>query len=69
MSESAGNQIELLRNEIRHHDRLYYIEATPEISDLEYDTLMKQLEQLESENPELVTNDSCLLYTSPSPRD
>ena len=46
MSESAGNQIELLRNEIRHHDRLYYIEATPEISDLEYDTLMKQLEQV-----------------------
>ena len=58
VSESAGNQIELLRNKIRHHDRLYYIEATPEISDLEYDTLMKQLEQLESENPELVTNDS-----------
>ena len=58
MSESVDNQIELLRNEIRRHDRLYYIEATPEISDLEYDKLMKHLEQLEAENPELVTNDS-----------
>tara|TARA_A100001037_G_scaffold305971_1_gene348325 strand:+ start:3033 stop:5069 length:2037 start_codon:yes stop_codon:yes gene_type:complete len=58
VSESVDNQIELLRNEIRRHDRLYYIEATPEISDLEYDKLMKHLEQLEAENPELVTNDS-----------
>ncbi len=42
-----------LRNEIRRHDRLYYVEAKPEITDLQYDKLLKELERLEAEHPEL----------------
>lgn len=55
---SVQDDIDRLREEIRHHDRLYYVEAKPAISDLDYDRLLKQLEQLESEHPELVTPDS-----------
>jgi DNA ligase (NAD+) len=47
-----------LREEIRKHDRLYYIEAAPIISDLEYDKLLKRLVQLEEKHPELITADS-----------
>jgi DNA ligase (NAD+) len=54
----AAQQIEDLREEIRRHDRLYYVEARPEISDREYDRMMQQLEDLEAEYPELVTDDS-----------
>ena len=43
---------------IRRHDRLYYVEARPEISDQAYDRLLKQLEELERRFPELVTPDS-----------
>ena len=57
-SGKAAEQIERLRDEIRHHDQKYYVEAAPEISDLEYDKLLKKLQQLEDQNPELVTADS-----------
>jgi len=58
MSEQIRNQIESLRNELRRHNRLYYVEARPEISDLEFDKLLKQLEQLEQEYPEYDSPDS-----------
>lgn len=51
-------RIETLRDAIRHHDQKYYVEAAPEISDTEYDRLMNELKQLESDHPELVTPDS-----------
>jgi DNA ligase (NAD+) len=47
-----------LRELIRYHDRKYYVEASPEITDLEYDRLLKQLQKLESEHPELASDDS-----------
>jgi DNA ligase (NAD+) len=47
-----------LRAEIDRHNRLYYVDAAPEISDREYDRLMKRLEELEAAHPELVTPDS-----------
>lgn len=47
-----------LRRQINYHDKKYYIENQPEISDYEYDQLMKELEKLENENPELITPDS-----------
>ena len=50
--------IEKLRDEIRHHDELYYVGNAPEISDREYDLLMEKLQKLEEENPELITPDS-----------
>lgn len=54
----VARQIADLREQIRRHDRLYYTEATPEISDLEYDRLLEQLRQLEQAHSELVTADS-----------
>jgi len=47
-----------LRGVINHHNYRYYVLDSPEISDAEYDELMKELRQLESEHPELVTPDS-----------
>ncbi len=47
-----------LRDQIRHHDRLYYEEAAPEISDLEYDRLLEELKRIEAEHPELQRDDS-----------
>ncbi len=51
-------QIEQLRREIRKHDRLYYVDAAPVISDQQYDKLFAELKQLERDNPDLVTPDS-----------
>lgn len=51
-------RVEELRARIRHHDRLYYVEATPEISDAEYDALVAELAALEARHPELITADS-----------
>jgi DNA ligase (NAD+) len=50
--------IESLREQIRHHDYLYYVLDRPEISDFEYDRLFRRLEELERTHPELVTADS-----------
>ena len=58
MDRDAVNRIKELRETIRVHDRKYYIEAAPEISDHAYDQLMHELEQCEQQYPELVTPDS-----------
>ncbi len=58
MSKPPQQEIERLRDEIRYHDRKYYVEAQPEISDLEYDRLLQRLKDLEAEHPELITPDS-----------
>jgi len=54
----ARQRIEELRKTINYHNYRYYVLDSPEISDAEYDELMKELRQLESEHPELVTPDS-----------
>jgi DNA ligase (NAD+) len=51
-------EIDHLREQIRHHDYLYYVLDSPEISDFEYDRLFRRLEELELAHPELVTADS-----------
>lgn len=56
--KSALAEIERLRREIREHDRLYYLESAPKISDSEYDALMRRLAQLEAEFPQARTPDS-----------
>ena len=56
--KDAAKRIALLRGEIRKHDRLYYEEAAPIISDRDYDRLYKQLVDLESQFSDLVTRDS-----------
>jgi DNA ligase (NAD+) len=54
----AGKEIEKLREQIRHHEHLYYVLDSPEISDSEFDALMRRLQDLEREHPELITPDS-----------
>jgi DNA ligase (NAD+) len=55
---TAAQRIAELREKIRHHDRLYYVESAPVISDLEYDKLYRELQELERDHPELITPDS-----------
>lgn len=58
MTSPSAREIDQLREQIRFHDRKYYVEARPVISDLEYDRLLQRLVQLERAHPELVTPDS-----------
>jgi len=58
VSQSAASEVESLRLEIEKHNRLYYVDAAPLISDREYDWLMERLEVLEAEHPELASPDS-----------
>ena len=55
---SASREVEALRVEIEGHDRRYYVEASPTISDREYDRLMERLLAIEAEHPDLATPDS-----------
>jgi len=57
-AKAKPKNIEKLRDEIRRHDELYYVDNAPEISDREYDQLLEELQKLEEANPELVTPDS-----------
>ena len=47
-----------LRQQIDYHNRKYYVDAAPEISDREFDRLLDELKQIEAKHPELVTPDS-----------
>lgn len=58
MNKQVEKRIEQLREQIRDHDYKYYVLTEPAISDEEYDKLLKELEKLEYENPDLVTPDS-----------
>ena len=58
MTVSPRDEIDSLRATIRRHDALYYVQATPEISDNEYDRLMKRLIALEAAHPEFDSDDS-----------
>ncbi|AII60695.1 NAD-dependent DNA ligase LigA [Dehalococcoides mccartyi] len=51
-------EVENLRREINRHNQLYYVQDNPEISDAQYDTLIRRLKELEEAHPELVTPDS-----------
>ena len=55
VGKDAGEKIEALREKIRHHEYLYYVLDQPEISDAEFDKLMRQLKDAEAEHPELLT--------------
>ncbi len=57
-SPPVRNQIDRLRETIRHHGYLYYVMDAPEISDAEYDALLNRLRELEAAHPEFVTPDS-----------
>ena len=56
--ETAGKRIDELRDQLRHHEYQYYVLDSPETSDAQYDALMRELRQLETQHPDLVTPDS-----------
>ncbi len=58
MSADPLDRINQLRREIRHHEERYYLHDAPEISDEQFDRLLRELERLEAEHPDLVTADS-----------
>ena len=62
-------EIERLREELRRHEHLYYVLDQPEISDAEYDALMRKLKGLESAHPELITPDSPTQRVGGRPRE
>ncbi len=66
-NETPAAQIAELRETIRQHDRRYYVEAAPVISDLEYDRLMDRLRLLEKEHPEWQTPDSPTMRIGDAP--
>ncbi|MEG2830820.1 MAG: NAD-dependent DNA ligase LigA, partial [Edwardsiella sp. (in: enterobacteria)] len=58
MTPTIEQQLEQLRDALRHHEYQYYVLDEPQVTDAEYDRLMAQLKQLEAEHPALVTADS-----------
>jgi DNA ligase (NAD+) len=55
---TVKQKIESLRKQLEHHNRLYYLDAAPEISDFEFDTLMRELQNLEAKHPEFFDENS-----------
>src|ERR1017187_7116738 len=62
-------QIEQLAEELRHHEQQYYVLDAPEITDAEYDELMRRLQSLEAQHPELLTPDSPTQRVGGKPRE
>ena len=62
-------EMDRLREEIRHHEYLYYVQDDPEISDAAFDRLVTGLKQLETEHPDLVTPDSPTQRVGGQPRE
>ena len=58
MTAKVRKEIERLRKELDRHNRLYYIDATPEIGDFEFDSMLRELENLEAKYPEYEDPDS-----------
>ena len=56
--ERIDEQIRVLREEINRHNYAYYVLSSPTISDYDFDHLLKELEALEAQHPELITPDS-----------
>ena len=58
MTEDINKQINYLKSVIQEHDHRYYVLDDPQISDHEYDSLLRELKNLEDSHPELITSDS-----------
>lgn len=57
-SRNPAERVRQLRTEIEHHNYRYFVLDDPEVSDAEFDRLVRELRELEAEHPELVTDDS-----------
>ena len=58
MTEAIKKQINYLKSVIQEHDHNYYVLDEPQISDHEYDQLLRELKDIEDSHPELITSDS-----------
>src|ERR1700720_240064 len=65
---TINKQIEKLREELRRHEYLYFVQDEPEISDIKFDRMMAELKELEAEHPELITPDSPTQRVGGTPR-
>ena len=63
------HEIDNLREELRHHEHLYYVLDAPVLTDAQYDVLMNRLKGLEAEHPELITPDSPTQRVGGKPKD
>jgi len=68
-AKDTAKKIEALREKIRHHEYLYYVLDRPEISDADFDKLMRQLQGLEAEHPSLIAPDSPTQRVGGKPRE
>ena len=68
-AKTPEQQIEALREELRHHEHLYYVLDAPVIPDAQYDELMNQLKAIEARHPDLVTPDSPTQRVGGKPRE
>ena len=68
-STDVGREIEELRDQLRRHEHLYYVLDQPEITDAEYDALMRRLQELEAHHPELIVPDSPSQRVGGKPRE
>jgi len=69
MPKQVAEEIEDLRDMLRRHEHLYYVLDTPDISDAEYDGMMRRLQQLETQHPELIVPDSPTQRVGGKPRE
>jgi DNA ligase (NAD+) len=69
MADNIEKQISHLRETLRYHEHLYYVLDQPEVSDAEYDALMRRLQELEAEHPEYTTADSPTRRVGGKPRE
>jgi DNA ligase (NAD+) len=68
-SKDVEKKIEALREKVRHHEYQYYVLDNPEVSDVEFDKLMRRLKDLEAEHPSLITPDSPTQRVGGKPRE
>jgi DNA ligase (NAD+) len=68
-TKDLEKKLESLRDKIRHHEYLYYVQDNPEISDADFDKLMLQLKQIEADHPDLITPDSPTQRVGGKPRE
>lgn len=66
---SARERIEQLRSSLHRHEHLYYVLDAPEITDAEYDALMRELQKLEEAHPDLASQDSPTRRVGGRPRE
>jgi DNA ligase (NAD+) len=66
---TPDQQLQELRDQLRHHEHLYYVLDAPELTDAQYDALMNRLKKIEQEHPDLVTPDSPSQRVGGKPRE